>query len=245
MNTNIKQAAAFSALVLPLAFGCASTHDTYATTDSDVPEGLLQYASASHLDDVEEARNAHNTAVDNLESARRSEQEAEAQTKIRKEQVALAEQRVDVERARVAARAKGETAGFEQAEEQMAEAETQVEAARRQIALNGRLVKVREAEVTVAEAEVRVAERRVELAKARAVAPLDRPEANKVDVKRFEAGVRDEETKRELAKVERNAAQREFEIFEKNESGDDNDRNNINTRDNIKNRDNANTRDKD
>jgi hypothetical protein len=223
MNMNIKQAAFLCALLLPPAVGCASMHDTFSSSDTDVPEGLLQYASEEHLDDVEEARAAHNKAVDQLAAARRDEADAKAQNKVLREQVSLAEQSVEVERARVAARATGKTTAVVEAEEQMVAAERQVVAARRNVDLNTRRIKVRGAEVTVAEAEVRVAERRVELAKARAVAPLDRPEAAKVDVREFEAEVREEETKLELAKVERDAANREFDIFEKSAPDDDHD----------------------
>ena len=179
-------------------------------------DGLLQYTSPERQQEISAARMDLIESEDATAAAKHRASTADADRKVLSAELKDAKERVarEEERTRALAEAEMDSERITEADEALAEARKAVEVAQGRLDLHDAKVQELEAQVELAEAEQAHAAAVVDLRKARALAALERPETEKIDVAAFERVERERETVIEHAKLELRSAQREVSVLE-------------------------------
>lgn len=198
-------------LVAALAVASCNQSGRYRSAGK-LDDGLLQYTTAEEQEEISAARMNLIESEDATAAAEHRASTADADRKVLEAELEDAEERVAREEERTRALADGER--LAEANTALAEARRTVEVAQGKLDLHDAKALELEAQVDLAEAEEAHAAAVVDLRKARALASLERPETEKIDVAAFERAERERETAIEHAKLELRSAQREVSVLE-------------------------------
>lgn len=176
-------------------------------------DALLVDVSPAERTRVSTARVAHGKAKDVLAAAERQHAMALSEQSAGKQQHTAALAKVAWSKTALArSESTGTTADVEAAQQELRTAENSRDVQVDRCELRDREVVEAERQEELAAALVALSLARLDLAKAVAVSTLDRPEAQKPDVARFEALVREAEGKENVARANLATASREVEI---------------------------------
>ncbi len=176
-------------------------------------DALLVDVSPAERTRVSTARVAHGKAKDDLAAARRQHELAVSEQTTARQQHGAAVDKVGWAKTALAkSETTGTTADIETAQQTLRTAENARDVHTARCELRDREVIEAETQAALAAAHVNVATAQLDLAKVVAVNTLDRPEAQKPDVRQFEAAVREAEGKENVARASLAAAAREVEI---------------------------------
>jgi hypothetical protein len=185
-----------------LLTGC-QTNRPYGPLGSRVDSSLLQYASADDRAHVTEAHRVHDTAREGLLTAQREVSEAEGRLAIGQETREVAN--AELERARVTATVKADSASATVVRDQVQAVRT----ADGEVFAQRLDIDVAKHRLTVAEGKCNVALAKVDLEAAKAVVATDRTDVRQIKVADFERAVRDEEADMKVAEVRLEQAMRD------------------------------------
>lgn len=198
-------------LLLAGTMACHTTSPTPRAASAD--DALLLEVSAAERSNIADARRACDHATDAHALAVADHAKArEARTRAVQAREASVAKVARCEAALVRATQGGTTdeADTARTDVQQAKADSGVEDAR--LTLSDKQVAYAGSLATLAEEHVKVAMAGVELAKVKAVNTLDRPEAQKSDVGKFETSLRNAEGSENVARTRSEAAQKEVAV---------------------------------
>lgn len=195
-----------SVLTLVAAAGCQTTPAEWFEGAPTVDAAHLEHVSSADREDIQAARAAESTASDHLSYAKRDFEETKKALNAAEQRFEIARQEVEAAELQVAQAETGTDEAKAEAQEDLEGAQTYRRVAEANFNYLRSVVKARAEDIQLAEIEHDVARARTELIKARAVAKLDRPEAQEIDVQRFQEYLDGLEETRNVAQVDSEAA---------------------------------------